>query len=431
MEVLQSIEGHNALGPPAFPERGEGPALRGKLAARLDGAEAQELHQTVRELTGAGVPVPHPQSGEGLRQAHEAQSYRPVAEVGPLCAFGGVQVEIQHVVQAPHGEMHRPPELRLVHPLWAEVTGEVDAGEVTHRYLLRGGGQVHLRAQIAGVDGTRQHAPGVAGVLEGQPRVTGLLQGGEDLPEEVPGSHHPPGGWRDGAALSVQDPRAVGLPERLAPQLWKLGSVLGVEEVPGLVPLHPVQELVGDPQRGVEAMGPQVGVSGVLLQVQEGADLQVPGLQVHRQGPTSAATLADGLDEGVEHVHEGDDAGAGPVDAAHRGAGRPKLGDRCTDPARVLCDLPELYTGPEDVVHGVLYVREVAAAELVVRGARVEQRGGAGQVVELACGVVEPQCPKLRLLLAQAQAHGDPQEQELGQLQQPACGGLPHEVAVQ
>ncbi len=161
------------------------------------------------------------------------------------------------------------------------------------------------RARVV-VDGTV-----VDRVLPGQPRVAGALERNQDCLELLPGAdlleHVELAGFSHFDILGVAS-RECGTVE-----LVQVSNLERVEEVPGLVVLDALHELVRDPYSGVGGAGTAVGVTGVLTEVEELGEVHVPVLHVEAQRAELLATTADGTKYRVDGVHEGDGTSRGGV----------------------------------------------------------------------------------------------------------------------
>ena len=145
-------------------------------------------------------------------------------------------------------------------------------------------------------------------VLPGQPRVAGGLERDQDRLELLARAdllEH-----AHLAGLGLGDVLGVALRERLAVELVEVGDLERVEEVPVVVVLHALHELVADPDRGVGGAGAAVRVAGVLTQVEELGEVEVPVLHVEAEGAELLAAAADRAQHRVDGVHERDRAGA-------------------------------------------------------------------------------------------------------------------------
>ena len=266
----------------------------------------------------------------------------------------------------------------------------------------------------------------VARVLEGQPRVAGLEQHGEHLAPQVLGLD-------DLVQLQLAVAGQglvvlVALLEGLAVEVVQVGDVGRREEGPGAVVEDALHEQVGDPVGGVHVVGTTTVVTGVLAQLEEFLDVQVPGLQVGADRALALAALVD-RDRGVvDHFQEGHDALGLAVGTLDVGAQRAHRGPVVAQAAGEFRQHGVVVDGAVDARQVVRHGGQVAAGELRTQGAGVEQGGGGTHVVEGRQQVVELDGTCLAVLLLDGQAHGHAHEEDLRQFEADAV--LVDEVAV-
>ena len=174
-------------------------------------------------------------------------------------------------------------------PCGSDVHGQVHRAQVADGDLLVIGVQGDLGAEVGAVH--RAHVlvgvAQVAGVLEGDPGVAGLEEHGEHLAPQVDrlellADLHL-------AALGAGLVGGIGGLEGLAGEVVQVRGLVGGEEGPVAVLGDPLHEQVRHPVGGVHVVGAAAVVAGVLAQVQELLDVDVPGLQV---GADRALALA-------------------------------------------------------------------------------------------------------------------------------------------
>ncbi len=141
--------------------------------------------------------------------------------------------------------------------------------------------------------------------------MPGLEQHREHPAPQLDGAHplrHPdPAALRGGLVLAV----AAG--EGGAVEIVQVGDLVGGEQRPVRVGLDTAQELVWHPVRGVHVVGATPVVTGVLAQVEELLDVDVPRLQVRGRRTLALAALVD-RDRGVRgDLEERDDAWDSPL----------------------------------------------------------------------------------------------------------------------
>ena len=197
---------------------------------------------------------------------------------------------------------------------------QVDRAQVAHGDLIGRGVQGDLGAQVGAVHhaGVLLRAAQVAGVLEGKPWVSGLEQHAEHLAPQVAGL--------DGLVqleLAVLDQRfviLVTLFEGLAGQVVQVWRIGRGKQRPHAVIEYALHEQVGNPVGGVHVMGAATVIAGVLAQLEEFLDVQLPGFQVGTDGALAFAALVHGDGGVVDDLEEGHDALALAVGALDVGA---------------------------------------------------------------------------------------------------------------
>ena len=121
-------------------------------------------------------------------------------------------------------------------------------------------------------------------------------------------------------------------------------------------------------------MGAAAVVAGVLAQVEELLDVEVPGLEVGADRALALAALVDGDGGVVGDLEEGDDALALAVGALDVADPRARtLRPVVAEAAAPLGEEGVVADALEDVVQVVLHRRQVAGGELRVAGAGVEE----------------------------------------------------------
>jgi len=308
------------------------------------------------------------------------------------------------------------------------VRRQVDRAEVADRGLGGGGVQGDLGAEVGAVDhaGVILRRAKVAGVLERDPRVPRLKEHRQHLAPELLG--------RQGLGQAqLPAPRAllvgdIGLFESPAEEVVQVRHLVRREERPLSARDHPFHEEVGDPVGRVHVVRAAAVVAGVLAQVEEVLDVVVPGLEVGAGGAPALAAAVDRVGHIVGDLEEGDHALALDVGAPDRRPGRADARPVVADAAGPLGELRVVGVALEDVQEVVLDRGDVAAAELGAAAARVEERGGAGDVAATAHQLVELQCPRLAVLLLDRQAHRHAHPECLRQLHRQPLP--PHEVAL-
>ena len=304
------------------------------------------------------------------------------------------------------------------------MLGQVDGGQVTDRDIVHVLWQADLGAEVREVNRARVVVDGtvVDRVLPGQPRVAGALEGDQDCLELLPGANlleHV-----ELAGFCHLDVLGVASGERSTVELVEVSNLERVEEVPGLVVLDALHELVRDPHRGVGSAGTAVGVTRVLTKVKELGEVQVPVLHVEAQRTKLLATAADGAKHRVDGVHEGDGASRAGVVRANGRSLSAQLGHSKADTAGALGQPHNIAGGLRDVLNVVLHFHDETVSELGVAGATVYQGGTCSQVLELRHLLVELESLSGGILLVQGEAHGDAHPEVLGNLEGVAVAAL-------
>ncbi len=305
-----------------------------------------------------------------------------------------------------------------------QVTGQVDRRQVADGdvvLVLRKG---DLGAEIGEVDraGVVVQRSVVDRVLPAQPRVAGGLEGDEDRFELLPcgdlleQAHL--AGIRLGDVLVVLGRKC------LAVQLVEVLHFERIEEVPVVVVLHAFHELVTDPHRGVRGAGATVGITGVLTQVEELGEVQVPVLHVEAERAELLAAAADRAKDRVDRVHERDRAGRRRVVGSDGRTLRPQFGDAEADASGALGEPHHVAGGLGDVLHVILHLHDEAIRELRVDGAGVDEGGSRRQVLEPRHLLVEPDGVRGRVRLVEGEPHRDAHPEVLRHLQRVAVATL-------
>ncbi len=114
-----------------------GAALGREIARRLVGVVGDRLHHLVGELDRGLGGEGGAAAVEGVLQAHHAQPDGTVAHVRAARRLGGVEVDVDHVVEGPHGDAHRLAQALVVDlAVVGEVLVEHDRAEVADRRLV-------------------------------------------------------------------------------------------------------------------------------------------------------------------------------------------------------------------------------------------------------------------------------------------------------
>ena len=185
---------------------------------------------------------------------------------------------------------------------------QVDRAEVADRDLVVAGVERDLGAEVASCARRRRAAAASAGcrVLERDPGMPGLEQHREHLAPEVGRRHLLE--ELDLAARGLRFVGDVGLLERLAEHVVQVGHVGRREQRPLAVLHDALHEQVGNPVRGVHVVRAAAVVAGVLAQLEELLDVEVPGLEVRADRALALAALVHRDGGVVDHLQERHDA---------------------------------------------------------------------------------------------------------------------------
>jgi hypothetical protein len=205
------------------------------------------------------------------------------------------------------------------------VGDQVHRAEVADRDLGVGGVQRDLGAQVGAVHDAdvllrRTHVAGSLNVIQGCPvsnSIDSILRHSSCTAGTFLNSLSSPGGL-----LLVAD---VGLLEGLAVLVVQVGAVGRREQRPLAVLHDPLHEQVGNPVGGVHVVRAAAVVAGVLAQLEELLDVEVPGLQVGADRALALAALVDrhrGVVDDLQERHHALALAVGALDVraqrAHR-----------------------------------------------------------------------------------------------------------------
>ena len=315
-------------------------------------------------------------------EAHDAQAHRAVLEVGVTRLRHGVVVDVDDVIEHPHGGAHGALQLGGVQLAVDDVARQVDRAQVADGDLVLVGVQRDLGAEVGAVHhpDVLLRAAQVARVLEGQPWVAGFEQHGEHLAPQVFGLQ----------GLVVLDLAVfdqgfvvlVALLEGLAGEVVQVGYFAWREQGPLAVVEDALHEQVRNPVGGVHVVGTATVVTGVLAQLEKFLDVQVPGFQVGADRALALAALVDRNSGVVDHFQEGHDALGFAVGALDVGAQCTDRGPVVTQAASELGEQGVIADGVVDAAQVVRHGGQVARGQLRTQGAGVEQGRRGGHVVE-------------------------------------------------
>ena len=244
---------------------------------------------------------------------------------------------------------------------------------------------------MAGLEQHRQHAPPEVGRLH--------------LLEQL-----------DLAARRLVLVGGVGDLEGPAELVVQVGAGAGREQRPVAAFHHPLHQQVGDPVGGVHVVRAPAVVAGVLAQLEELLDVEVPALQVGADRALALAALVDrdrGVVDDLQERHHALALAVGALDVA---AERADVGPVVAEAAGELGEQRVFLERLVDAVEVVGDGREVAARELRAARAGVEERRRRAHEVERREHFVELDRPLLAVDLVQRQAHRHAHEERLRQL---------------
>ena len=360
--ALEGIDGQDAAAPQGALVGRVAAALRRERAGGLDGEIAHGLHGAVGEGHGLLRAVGDVLLVQGILKAHQAEAHRAVPQVGFPRLLRRVVVDVDDIVQHAHGGAHGLFQFAQVEAVLADMLREIDRAEVAHRDLLAAGVQRDLGAQVGGM-----HHPGmllrgaqVARIFEGDPRMAGLEQHAQHLA--------PQGLGGDGLVQLELAPGRhrlvllIALVEGAPVQVVQIGHIVRGEQGPIPAAQHPLHEQIRHPVGGVHVVGAAAVVAGVLAQLQELLDVEVPSFEIGAHGALALAALIHGDSGVVDHLEEGHDALGFAVGALDVRAEGPHRSPIVAEPAGELGQ------------HGVVADGIVDAAEVV--GHRGQVAGG-------------------------------------------------------
>ena len=284
------------------------------------------------------------------------------------------------------------------------VRDQVDRAEVADRDLVVRGVERDLGAQVGAVHHADVLLRGaqVAGILERDPGMPGLEQHRQHLAPQVHRRHLLE--QLQLAARRLVLVAQVGLLEGLAELVVQVRRVGGREQRPLAVFHHALHEQVRNPVGRVHVVGAAAVVAGVLAQLEEFLDVEVPGLEVGADRALALAALVD-RDRGVvHHLQERHHALRLAVGALDVGAQRAHRRPVVAQAAGVLGEQRVFLDRVVDAVEVVGHRGQVAGRELRAQRAGVEQRRRRAHEVEGRQHVVE--LDRARLAVASRSAPG-------------------------
>ena len=343
-----------------------------------------------------------------------------MALVGVVRLPDRVVVDVDDVVEHPHRGADGVLQFREIQSCIGHVGEEIDRAEIAHRDLVARGVERDLGAQVRAVHhaDVLLRASQVAGILERDPRMPGLEQHRQHLAPEL-----------DRGNLLVELELAarrlvlvaqVGLLEGFAELVVQLAHVGRAEQRPVRVLHHALHEQVRDPVRRIHVVRAAPVVAGVLAQLEELLDVEVPGLEVGADRAFPLAALVHRHCGVIDHLEERHHALRFSVGALDVRAERAHRGPVVAQAAGVFGEQRVLLDRLVDAVEVVGHRGQVAAGELRALRSGVEQGRRRAHEIEARQHVVELDRALLAVLLPQGEAHRHAHEEHLRQLDAPA-----------
>ena len=240
---------------------------------------------------------------------------------------------------------------------------------------------------------------------------------------EQHGQHAPPQVGRldlleqlDLAARRLVLVGGVGVLEGAAELVVQVGAGARREQRPVAAFHDPLHEQVGHPVGGVHVVRAAAVVAGVLAQLEELLDVEVPAFEVGADGALPLAALVDrdrGVVDDLQERHHALALAVGALDVA---AERAHVGPVVAQAAGELGQERVLLERLVDAVEVVGDGRQVAARQLRAPRPGVEERRRRAHEVEGREHLVELDRALLAVDLVQRQAHRDAHEERLRQL---------------
>ena len=379
-----------------------------------DGEVGDGFHAGISEFDSFGAGVADVHGGERILEAHETESDGAMFAVGVSGFVGGVVVDVDDIIEHPHGGADGLFEHVEFEPSVDDVCEEVDGAEVADGGFGGGGIEQDFGAEVAAVDDADVVLRGadVGGVFPGDPGVPGFEEAGEHFAPEFDGGDF--AGHANFALFREFFVVEVAGFEAAADEIMQVGDFVGAEECPFAFFLNAFHEQVGDPVGGVHVVRAAAIVARVFAKIEEFFDVEVPGFEVGADGAFAFAALINGDGGVVDDFEEGDDALAASVGTADMCVGGADAGPVVTESTRPFAEFGVVGDAFEDVFEVVADGGEVAGAELGVIGGGVEESGGGGGEAEGGEQVIEFDGAFFGLFFAQRQPHGDSHPEVLG-----------------
>ena len=428
LQQVDGINGQNALLPQGAFVAFIGAAFTGQRGGGAQGEIAELLHGGIGKLHRLRAGVGQSQLVERILKAHQAEAHRAVLEVGVAGLGHRVVVDVDDIIEHAHGGGHGAFQTLHVQFAVVDMGGQVHRTQVAHGDFIGAGVEGDLGAEIGAV----HHAfmllgrAQVARILEGDPRMAGLEQHGEHLAPQLLGGNL--FRQRDLALRHQRLVMLVAFAEGVAHQVVQVRHIAGGEQGPVAVFAHAFDQQVRHPVGGIHVVGAAALVAGVLAQLEEFLDVQVPAFQVGTHRALALAALVHRHGGVIDHFQERHHALAFAVGALDVGAQRTYWRPVVAQAAGPLGQHGVVADSAVDVFQIIAHGGEVAGRQLGMAGAAVKQRRCGRHVVERRQQVIELDGALVGVVLFQRQAHGHPHEEHLGQLQ---AGAVPvKEIAI-
>ena len=297
-QQFDRIDRQNALAPQRAVERRIAPALGRKIDRGRNRIIRDRFHAGVGESHGRIGGHRDPHRLQRVLESHQPKPDRPVPQVRAARFRDRVEIDVDDVVEHSHRNGHGALQPRVIQSAVMDVIEQIDRAKIADGGLVIGRIERDLGAEVRGVNdaGMTLRRTQIAGVLERDPGMPGLEQHGQHLAPEIRGAdllEH-----ADFAARRLGFIGRVALGERLAIEVVQIGRLVRREQGPFAVSLDALHEQVRHPVRGVHVMGATAVVAGVLAQIEEFLDVDMPGLQIGADRALALAALVDG-DRGV------------------------------------------------------------------------------------------------------------------------------------
>ncbi len=389
--------------------------LARQLRAGLDGQEVDALEQRVRQRLGFGRFPVDALLGQQVVPAKGAKADGAVLAVGDGGLRHRQRIEVDHVVE--HAHLDRDQALQ--HVLGQQIVrrgdraAEIDRGQVAdHEIASTAGGddlvaaddlldhprRAHvlqdLGAQVAGIDHARMlvRVLAVHFIAVEQERVAGFQLADHDPLEQVDGTHRAAAdalvAHQFGIAVTEAARATRFIVEVLQVPALGLLHLVGIKQVPVGAALHSLHEQVRHAHRREHVVRAQALVAVVQAQIEEGLDIAVPDVQVHRHRALALAELVDRHGGVVELLDPRHHAAGRIGHATDRRTTAAHVAQVRADPATVLGHPGDIGVGVIDALQAVIHGVDEAARQLAADLAGIGQGGrGHGHVQVGQCPV--------------------------------------------